>query len=224
MSALEQPRDVRGRYAESARTDAPVALMISDEDYNRDGTYAYPPEPRSGAQVVAFWERVHVPEVVLRQMQIAFADKQKLVRAEALKPWQRDHPEPAKYPKWGRKPVEATKEWTAWTEAREQENQRIESAHPSYIPNTYARSIARAAGMARQATALRRSDDEWGTDGAQVVWQHKIDMGISGEHTVAQLLQWYPVLELPRETFLDRTAETSAWATTELLNRLDDPQ
>ena len=45
---------------------------LSDAEYNADGTFAYPPYPRSAAQHMEFWATVPIPDIVLERVATAY--------------------------------------------------------------------------------------------------------------------------------------------------------
>ena len=53
--------------------------LLRDEEHNADGTYWFPPAPRSASQTVSFWMTVEVPDRVLRRLR----DAHRQVRREA---------------------------------------------------------------------------------------------------------------------------------------------
>lgn len=42
--------------------------MMTDEDYNKDGSWIFPPRPRSAGQHVAFWSKAQIPDEVLARL------------------------------------------------------------------------------------------------------------------------------------------------------------
>jgi hypothetical protein len=69
----------------------------TDEQHNAEGTLAYPASPRSAAQVIAFWETVHIPDSALD----AFTAEHEAMRqqyvedavAEKLERWKKENPD-----------------------------------------------------------------------------------------------------------------------------------
>ena len=63
------PGSTGGQFAEKMHAEPDLAIReISDEEYNADGSYAYPPRPRSAAQHIDFWTRVPLPEDRLKTL------------------------------------------------------------------------------------------------------------------------------------------------------------
>lgn len=93
------PGSTGGQFAEKMHAEPDLAIReISDEEYNADGSYAYPPRPRSAAQHIDFWTRVPLPEDRLKtlatrypKIRQAIGDRAGLDAAEAYKD---DHPDP----------------------------------------------------------------------------------------------------------------------------------
>lgn len=93
------PGSTGGQFAEKMHAEPDLAIReISDEEYNADGSYAYPPRPRSAAQHIDFWTRVPLPEDRLKTLATrypairrAIGDTAGLDAAEAYKD---DHPDP----------------------------------------------------------------------------------------------------------------------------------
>lgn len=74
------PASEGGQFAPQQRQPADLSELsldlstdaLSDEDYNRHGTFAFPPHPRSAQQMLAFWRDVDVPDYVLREVQDSY--------------------------------------------------------------------------------------------------------------------------------------------------------
>lgn len=57
-----------GRYTYKVNSEAAIDLPTEDDAaYNRDGSWFFPPRPRSAAQSAAFWENCPVPDEILAQ-------------------------------------------------------------------------------------------------------------------------------------------------------------
>lgn len=69
VSALDQPRDLLGRFEAMPHTSSGVSLMeeLSDEEYNAEGTYRFPPNPRSWEQNAKFWATCPISDNELRE-------------------------------------------------------------------------------------------------------------------------------------------------------------
>lgn len=57
-----------------------MALGLTDEEYNAQGSVYYPPRPRSTAQHIAFWEGVRIPDELLANAETSYST----ARAEAI--------------------------------------------------------------------------------------------------------------------------------------------
>ena len=62
---------------EAAEVD--LRELLPDDEHNADGTYWFPPAPRSASQTISFWMTVEVPDRVLRQLR----DAHRQVRRQA---------------------------------------------------------------------------------------------------------------------------------------------
>lgn len=65
-----------GQFAEKIHPEAGVVsipeLVESDDEWNADGTFAFPPIGRSPRQAIAFWLTVEIPDVVLDRFTQAY--------------------------------------------------------------------------------------------------------------------------------------------------------
>jgi hypothetical protein len=59
--------------------DVDLRELLPDDEHNADGTYWFPPAPRSARQAIGFWMTVEVPDRVLRQLR----DAHRQVRRQA---------------------------------------------------------------------------------------------------------------------------------------------
>lgn len=66
-----------GQFAPERRLEPLTSLggAISDEEYNRDGSWQFPPRPRSAKQHIAFWASTPIPDEVLANMTTAFSQR-----------------------------------------------------------------------------------------------------------------------------------------------------
>jgi len=70
-----------GEWVEKAGQEAHMAFdprELSDEEYNKDGSFEYPPKARSAAQVLAFWSRVEVPDSILEGAKAVWTARREL--------------------------------------------------------------------------------------------------------------------------------------------------
>lgn len=75
MSNDSQPHDQLGSFGEAPRTDPgelALAVGVTDLSDPNEGTFEFPPEPRTTADAVRFWSRVGVPENVLFAVRAAY--------------------------------------------------------------------------------------------------------------------------------------------------------
>lgn len=93
------PGSAGGQFASRTWAEPDVAIReISDEEYNADGSYTFPPRPRSAAQHIDFWTRVPLPEEKLEKLTKRYpavregiAEKAGLAAADAYK---KENPDP----------------------------------------------------------------------------------------------------------------------------------
>jgi hypothetical protein len=73
----------------------------SDEEYNQDGSYAYPPAPRSAEQHITFWESVPIPDTKLTATITAYKQMREQVgieaAEEAVERWKVSNPDPTQF-------------------------------------------------------------------------------------------------------------------------------
>lgn len=201
-----------GQWTRQHRQESGVRLAEEDLAYNEDGTFEFPPHPRSVGQVIAFWEDVPVSDQVLRQMQRAYVRQQHNWRVGELERWKVDNPQPPAT----RMLRGANPGHDEWLLALEEQDALLQAQHYPDIAPTLARPLARAAGMQRQVHDLAvRTRDEHLLD---EFWNHEVVLD-GRPVSMSELLTSYPVHELEHETWVDRSAEASV-DTAELLKAL----
>lgn len=62
-----------GQHAEVPEVTLDLDPDVTDDEYNAEGTFSYPPFPRSVAQHVAFWSHVPIPDIVLEQVTATYS-------------------------------------------------------------------------------------------------------------------------------------------------------
>ena len=193
----EQPRQPGGtpsggRFAQMTRREPDVTLAhLSDEDYNADGTFEYPPIPRSVEQHVAFWSRVKVPDPIIARVRNEYVVQVNAYRDAQMDAWDDAHPVPTGV--FGAKSAELA----AHSEARKAAGVAVDETRPGAIPAVLARPLIRAAQMARYARWLETQEqyDE--------VLATEIDLGEARPWTVRDTLEAYHLDELPEGSFED---------------------
>ncbi len=176
-----------GRFATTSRQEPDVTLAhLSDEEYNADGTFEFPPMPRSVEQHVAFWSRVPVPDPIIARARVHYGRFLGEWRGDQLEAWQREHPVPPR-----------KKDWDPWRAARDAAAAEIDSAHPSQIPTVIARPLIRAAQMARYAKWFQTQEEY------DEVMASPVDVGTEEPWTVQQTLDVYMLDQLPDVAFED---------------------
>lgn len=185
MSNDSQPRDQLGRYGEAPRTDpGELALAVGETDLSdpNEGTFEFPPEPRTTADAVRFWSRVEVPENVLFAVQAAYNARRNnrimVVDAE----WVVANPMP-------------TQEWKVedWKERRAANtNGRMaeeDAKFPPTVNPTWLRPLVRVAKMYNSVGHL-------GTDAQRQILALRVRMPDGQSYRIRDLIASYRLLNL----------------------------
>lgn len=97
-------------------------VEISDEDYNAEASYLFPPYPRSAEQHLAFWTTVKIPDSILDQVSNVYG----LIRAQArtdlkLKDWPEfwEKMPPNERSEWARRNVHTLEDYIRVAEKQE---------------------------------------------------------------------------------------------------------
>lgn len=145
-----QPRDLRGRFASTLTAPSSgVCLMdeLSDEDYNAEGTYRYPPNPRSWQQNAKFWLACPISDEELDEFVDYYREHYRHdpdVNAHAepiMREWYKQHP--------GFK-VDPGQGLADWDRQASREWDRARDSYPHrkcFISPQRARAVVRAAQM-----------------------------------------------------------------------------
>lgn len=189
------PGSAGGQCAARALADSDVAIRdLSDEEYNADGSYAFPPRPRSAAQHIDFWTRVPLPEEKLETLIQRYpAVREGLgeeAGAHAANAYRRENPDPALRMMSGK---ERDAKVAAWQEevgrVFDAAAARATAHMPQVVYRTSVRPIVRAHQMYKYAGPLPRDERE-------VVYNH--EMVVDGRTmTVKEIWKAY---ELERMT------------------------
>lgn len=174
MNQKRQPNGIPtgGQYAESAHDEASSGLEMSDEEYNKTGTFLYPPYPRSAKQLIAFYENCDPNEEQLTK----FADAYGSARLRWAAPLIERADERFKGIHGAGTKAASDAHWGFVAE--------LESEHPTHLNPLFARDISRAVQMARFAPAL---DDRE----LVKVQRHRIVMKNGQSFTVQELADRY---------------------------------
>lgn len=203
-----QPRTHDGRYSHTERAESPVSLTLSAREYNAEGTFEFPPIARDVEQLVDFWLRVPVPDQVLHQLRAEYQDAQYKVRADRIA----EDPQPEKF-----RHGQVTPEWSAWFTRINVLEADLLAEHPGVISPVMARPLARATMLVRQAQTLE--DVKPGI--TEQVRALPMDLSVMGNPTIGSLMDMYPTLDLPEQTWTDQRAEYSAIAADKLEELID---
>lgn len=191
---LRQPGGIPagGQFATMSRRETDVTLAhLSDEDYNADGSFEYPPIPRSVEQHVAFWSRVKVPDAVCARVRAAYVEQTEAWQQQQADAWIGANPVPGGV--FGAK----TAELERYRAAKQAAIDAIDAGRPASIPAVLARPLIRAAQMARYAKWLETQEEY------DRVLETEIDLGEAEPWTVRQTLDYYHLDELPDQAFED---------------------
>lgn len=160
-----------GRFDHKYNSESDIDLIDpdSDEFYNADGSWFFPPRPRSASQSASFWENSKVPDEVLHQFVHSYKERwlqysDNRWREEMTKwaaNYRENNPEPvgpfsgSQKKKWEEDFREASAEAT---------DRLILACHkerPNMISRYDARPLARAAQMYMFAPSRERNTVEW---------------------------------------------------------------
>ncbi|MGC0250426.1 hypothetical protein [Pseudactinotalea sp. Z1748] len=190
-----------GQFTGLAKPGAEVSLDLSDEAYNADGTYLFPPIPRSVEQHIAFWEKVPIHDEVMSNVAVQYKHnrEEQVTQAceRAAEAWKEENPDPT-LPHMPRikdkdyhRVVQTWKDKgrAVWdeTEAREQ------AARPAGIPHTHMRTILRAHGMTHYAHVI-------GDEAVDQVVQHELPWNADETASVGWINDTYRLWEIGDET------------------------
>jgi hypothetical protein len=182
-----------GRFVPTTHKEPEVTLArLSDEDYNADGTFEYPPIPRSVAQHVGFWNRVKVPDAIMTRVRVAYLADWAIWAEKQLDAWATTDRQPV-----GGEFRSRQKEVAAWTIRFDTEADRLETVRPNTISPVLARPLIRAAQMAKYAQWLETREEY------EQVMSTEIDLGEDEPWTVRRTLEVYHLDEVDELAFED---------------------
>lgn len=192
-----------GQWTERARQGADVSLSeLSDADYNAEGTYIFPPRPRSVAQHIAFWESVPIPEDIMIQVAEAHAVRREVMIqqycSDAVDEWKKENPDPTdnvaltiakkKKPKASELPYLAAQWEAAAREVWDEAEARAEKERPA-IPVFDMRTVLRAHRMYEDACDVMPGER------AAEVAEHLMPFG-DGEARVVDIYDAFKLWEI----------------------------
>lgn len=174
MNQKRQPSGVPvgGQFAGNNHDEANGSLDMSDEEYNKTGTFLYPPYPRSAQQLISFYETTNIGDETLTKFADAYGD----ARARWAAPLVEQNGEKLKRI-YGANTDEASKEHWKYVD-------QLEDEHPTHMNPLFARDIARAVQMKRFSNALE--DHE-----IPVVLNHEVVMRNGQKFSVNELADRY---------------------------------
>lgn len=159
----DQPRDRLGQFASVAKMGPEVAIReLSDEEYNADGSYAFPPDPRSAAQHIAFWTSVPLPDEKLAVLLARYPEIRQQTGIDAgnaaAEAYKRDHDDPTRFSDSKKAKAEGEK-WKAevgrvWQAAHD----KAVAPMPERIYRTTVRPLLRAHQMNAYKSPLPADD------------------------------------------------------------------
>lgn len=196
--AFDQPRlpegaPEGGRFTQIPLKEAVVSLAhLSDEEYNADGSFEYPPIPRSVEQHIAFWTRVKIPEAIMARVRSSYGEYWLTWVDTKMQAWEAANPEPVGT-EWRSK----SSEIEAWMVRRDAHRGVVEGQRRSSLPSILVRPLVRAAQMARYGSWLENQEE------FDRVLETEVDLGESEPATVRETLRRYGVDEMPDHVFED---------------------
>lgn len=225
-----QPRQPEGRpeggqWAANARPEGEVNLMLSDAEYNRTGTFLFPPRPRSATQQISFWTEVEIEDAVLENIALGYekwayawhqAQKTKWLESEYFP---RHRIDVFKY-RAGMLDAKITQQIEA--AVREHSKSVLEQTHPRAISPVDVRDVARAGQMYFWSGALPEEDQEVIDEYALIVeGKPMMVRDIVDRYSTASIRTWFAgptraIVESLEQVRLDAREDTDA-----LLQRMD---
>ncbi|MPV51052.1 hypothetical protein GCG21_13755 [Pseudactinotalea sp. HY160] len=171
-----------GQFAAQDRPGADVALHeLSDAEYNAEGTFTYPPRPRSASQHIAFWESVPIPDQVLVEVHRAYEQARDTAITSELNrlsdEWLEENPRPDS-PKYSGPKIRGTDAMAAagrkWEESgfafRAENEKRLESEWP-HMPVFEIRDVVRVHHMIEDANRYLSYDEAEAVAKHEMPWQ-----------------------------------------------------
>lgn len=216
MSTHREPKGIPngGQFSVSGLEEADFDLEpLTDEEYNQQGSFSFPPPPRNLGQVVRFWRSVPISDNILVRMSREYERHQYGLREQAVQEHARANPEPPQM--HGRRINPAYEAWIAGQNAAQAE---VDAEHPRSIPPHWARGLARATMLMKQAIELDLDlvdpeDDRvyeyqigGGPSGQRVLLSY-IDVGSRGQMRVSDALETFQTMNLDEDVWYDRQAQ-----------------
>lgn len=202
----DHPRQSDGQFANKGETASPSVNLLdmatsaphewTDDEidaYNSDGSYLYPPMPVSAKQHIRFWERVPVPDEIMRNVEVEYVrHRNQTIIKEATKnsqKWKEEHPDPGKrtYAATRKGQGKLLDDARAWEQAGRAEWDRFVAEQfgdwPEKIGQMSMRPVIRAWGMWNHAGPLPAEEQA-------VVDRHVMRLP-KGDMTVADIVKVY---------------------------------
>ena len=156
------------------RAPGPNDADLSDEEYNKTGTFLYPPFPRSAQQLIAFYEGSHPTEEQLTKFADAYGD----ARARWAQPLVEEMDAVLRSRHGAGTEAASAAHWEFVA--------KLEANHPTHMNPLFARDISRAVQMHRFAGALPESE-------ARKVYSHNLELRNGQKMVVSELAERYLV-------------------------------
>lgn len=184
---------------------------LSDEEYNQQGSFSFPPPPRNLGQVVRFWRSVQISDNILVRMSREYERHQYGLRREAVTEYINANPEPSTM--IGRK---FNPDYQVWLDGQARAEAEVDAVHPRSIPPHWARGLARATMLMKQAIELdldlvEPEDDRAyeyqtgsGPNGQRVLLSH-IEVGSRGKMNVSYALDMFRMMDLDGDVWFDQS-------------------
>ncbi|WP_156382768.1 hypothetical protein [Sanguibacter sp. Leaf3] len=189
---------------------------LSEEEYNEQGSFSFPPPPRSLGQVVRFWRSVQISDNVLLRMSREYERHQYGLREQAVREHGQANPEPSQM-----RGHRINPDYETWIAGQNNAEAEVDAEHPRSIPPHWARGLARATMLMKQAIDLDLDlvdleDDRvyeyqvgGGPSGQRVLLSY-IDVGSRGQMRVSDALETFRTMDLDGDVWFDQSARDIA--------------
>ena len=144
VAAQQQPRTDGGQFTHKQHAE-PLTLDLWDDE----GTFEYPPSPRSAEQVIAFWQKVPIPDAALANFRSGYEQMYRSWVMAASREFQAANPIPSQEGKAA-----------AWTQARDAHIADRLKGRPRRMPQSDVRPIFRATAIWLQSRQLPPEEKE----------------------------------------------------------------
>jgi hypothetical protein len=163
-----------GQFTGQIYNEAVISLEISDEEYNRTGTFLFPPATRSAAQHIAFWETCEIDDSVLENISLGYEKWAHDWQDGQVRKWLMDVYYPSvRLDKWKGNDNQLSHAQIAAREsaAAEYAKTQLDPIHPKKISSVDARNVARAGQLFFYSSDLTE-EDRAAVDASMIPFRH----------------------------------------------------